>query len=550
MKHTKYKPYETVKLENREWPNKSIEKAPIWCSVDLRDGNQALPIPMGIEQKLKYFKLLVDMGYKEIEVGFPSASETEYNFVRRLIEDNHIPDDVTIQVLVQSRQHLIEKTFESLKGAKNAIVHFYNSTSIQQRNIVFKKSKSEIVDIAVNAAKLMLEYEKNYPETNFRYQYSPESFPGTEIDYALEICEAVIDVIKPIEDKKLIINIPTTVEMALPNVFADQIEWFSKNIKKRDSIILCIHPHNDRGGAISSSEMALLAGAERVEGTLFGNGERTGNLDNVALGLNLYTHGIDPEINFENLDSIIEIYKECTGLDIHPRHPYAGELVYTAFSGSHQDAIRKGMLIHEENEEFWDVPYLPIDPGDLGRSYEPIIRINSQSGKGGIAYILESNFGYQLPKIMHPEFSKVVQVETDKTGKELTPNEIHELFRSIYLAENSKYKLMKSSYKTIDTDEYQIECVITIDGIHQCVVGKGNGPISAFCNGLKELLGIEFKVEAYFEHALGSGVDAMAAAYVQISIPDGQKHFGVGLNHNTTSASIEAVLSSLNIIDL
>jgi len=424
-KFSKYKKYPQMNFSERTWPSKTIDKAPIWCSVDLRDGNQALPLPMNVDQKKEMFNLLKKMGFKEIEVGFPSASETEYKFLRTLIDEDMISDDITIQVLTQARKHLIEKTFESLKGCKKAVVHFYNSTSVQQRKVVFNKSKQEIIDIAVEGAKLIKELASKYTDTDFTFEYSPESFTGTEMDYALEVCEAVIDVIDPTPDNKLIINLPATVEMSTPNIFADQVEWFIKNVKKRDSLIISVHTHNDRGTSVAASELAMLAGADRVEGTLFCNGERTGNVDILTIAMNLFSQGVNPELNIEDINEIVKTYEQCTGMKVHERHPYAGKWVYTAFSGSHQDAIRKGLKAYrEENSKYWEVPYLPIDPADIAREYEPIIRINSQSGKGGVAFILEENYGLKLPKAMHPEISKPVQEKTDETGKELTPEEI------------------------------------------------------------------------------------------------------------------------------
>jgi 2-isopropylmalate synthase len=546
MNYQKYRPYEAISLPDRQWPNNRIEKAPIWCSVDLRDGNQALPLPMGIDKKLKMFKLLVDMGYKEIEIGFPSASETEYAFARKLIDDNLIPDDVTIQVLTQSREHLIRKTFDALKGAKNAIIHLYNSTSEQQRRLVFQKSKEEIIEIGVNGAQLMVELMKDYPETNWQFQYSPESFPGTELDYALEICEAIMEVWQPTPENKAIINIPTTVELITPNAFADEVEWFCTHLKRRDSIIISIHPHNDRGTGVASAELAMLAGADRIEGTLFGNGERTGNVDNLTLAMNLMTQGVDPEIEFDSIDDVAGIYKECTGLTIHERHPYVGELVFTAFSGSHQDAIRKGLKAYEENNyTYWDVPYLPVDPADLGRDYKPIIRINSQSGKGGVAYILETVYGYQLPKSMHPEFSKIIQKKTDETGLELSPQEIHDEFSKNYLGESPAARFESYSMKTTERGELEITAGVTINGKPLEFTATGNGPLSAFFNGLRSNGFAGYTLENYSEHALGSGVDTKAMAYVQLVSPEGKKKYGVGIDTDINVASMKALLSSL-----
>lgn len=549
MKHQKYVPHIFSGLKNRTWPNNTLHKAPIWCSVDLRDGNQSLPIPMSVEKKLKFWNTLVGMGYKDIEIGFPSASDTEFAFARKLIEGNHVPDDVRIQVLTQSREHLIRKTFEAVKGAKQAIIHLYNSTSVQQREVVFKMSKQEIIDIAVTGAKLIVELSKEYPETEFFYEYSPESFHATEIDYALEICEAVIDVFKPTPQKKVIINLPTTVEVATPNVFADQVEWFSRSLKDRDSVIISVHPHNDRGCAIATSELAMLAGADRVEGTLFGNGERTGNADILAIAMNLYSQGIDPEVDINDIDEIANVYKDCTLMDIHERHPYVGELVFTAFSGSHQDAINKGLKAYEgQDTDIWEVPYLPIDPQDVGRSYEPIIRINSQSGKGGVAYVLETFKGYKLPKTMHPEFAKFVQKKTDETGKELPPVEIYELFRYVYLTVDTNYKLGKYSIISQENGNVEITADIIINGKNKQMTAQGNGPISAFFHGIKALGYDDYSIEEYSEHALSDGADAEAIAYVQVNDGKGNKHYGVGVDSNIDSASMKAILSAMSFL--
>lgn len=551
MSYKKYKQFPKISLPNREWPDKQIEKAPIWCSVDLRDGNQSLPIPMNVEEKLKMFKLLVDLGFKEIEIGFPSASNTEYQFLRTLIDNNLIPDDVTIQVLTQSRTHLIEKTFEALKGAKKAIVHLYNSTSVLQRRVVFNKSKEEIINIGVKGAKLLMEYKDKYPETDFSFEYSPESFTGTELEYALEICEAILDVWKPTPEKKAILNLPATVEMTTPNVYADQIEWFSKNINNRNSVIISLHTHNDRGTSTAASELGLLAGADRIEGTLFGNGERTGNLDIMTMALNIYTHGIDPELDFSNLHKIVDIYEECTKMNVHDRHPYAGKLVYTAFSGSHQDAIRKGLKVrNEEKNEFWEVPYLPIDPHDVGREYEEIIRINSQSGKGGAAFIMENEFGFILPKAMHDDFGKLVKNQSDLLGTELSGAQIYDLFKNEYLNRKSPY-LLKSytiqSVQNVETDEntVNIQALLSVDGKEINISGTGNGPVDAFFNALhaSNINGCHFI--SYDEHALGTGSDSKAATYIQIE-DNGQKYFGVGVSENIDTSSLNALISAIN----
>lgn len=541
-----------MNLENREWPTKQITQAPIWCSVDLRDGNQALPKPMSVEQKMDMFLLLKKMGYKEIEIGFPSASDIEFRFLRKLIEEGHITDDMKVQVLVQCREHLVEKTFESLKGVKQAIVHFYNSTSTQQRQVVFGKTKEEIKQIAIEGAQMMLKYEQAYPETDFYYEYSPESFTGTEMDYALEVCNAVIDVIQPTPDKKLIINIPATVEMATPNVYADQTEWFSKNINRRESIILSLHAHNDRGTAVAATELAMMAGADRVEGTLFGNGERTGNVDILTLAMNLFSQGIDPGVNVENINDIIDVYTRTTLLPVHPRHPYAGELVYTAFSGSHQDAIRKGLKVYEEEQpEFWEVPYLPINPSDIGRAYEPIIRINSQSGKGGVAYILEHDYGYNCPKAMHPEVSKPVQMISDKTGIEQTPDQILEIFKAEFVNVESPLKLIhfKSGYDDSDESRVTIESTVRVGGTERKVVGHGNGPISAFFHGIQSIGFEGYSLRDYSEHTIGSDADAEAAAYIQLQKGEGHMAYGVGTSSNSIKASIKALISAINRLE-
>jgi 2-isopropylmalate synthase len=543
--------YPTVSLENREWPNKQIVKAPIWCSVDLRDGNQALPTPMNVNEKIMMFKLLVSLGFKEIEIGFPSASNTEYRFLRTLIEENLIPDDVTVQVLTQSREHLIEKTFEALKGAKKAIVHLYNSTSELQRRVVFNKSKEEIIEIAVNGAKLLNEYKEKYKETDFTFEYSPESFTGTELEYALEICEAVLKVWKPTIDKKAIINLPSTVEMATPNVYADQIEWFCKNMKNRETVILSLHTHNDRGTCTASSELGLLAGADRIEGTLFGNGERTGNLDIVTMGMNIYSQGIDPNLDFSNMSQVIEVYEKCTKMIVHDRHPYAGKLVYAAFSGSHQDAIRKGFLAMKESDSpIWEVPYLPIDPHDVGKEYEEIIRINSQSGKGGTAFILENEFGFILPKEMHEEFGAVVKKNSDDLGKELSPEEIFELFKSEYLDAKKPYMLKNYEIKSVQNVEREenlvnIKAHIKIENEEITIEGTGNGPIDSFFNALHESKINGCKFISYDQHALERGSTSRAVSYIQVE-ENGERYFGVGVSENIDTAALNALICAIN----
>lgn len=551
LSYTKYTKFNKIELEKREWPTKQIENAPTWCSVDLRDGNQSLPTPMNVEEKLKMFKLLVNMGFKEIEIGFPSASKTEYKFLRTLIEEDLIPKDVTVQVLTQAREQLIEKTFEALKGAKSAIVHVYNSTSELQRRVVFKKSKEEIIEIAVHGAKLLKEYSKKYPETNFTFEYSPESFTGTELDYALEVCEAVLEVLEPTAEKKAIINLPSTVEMATPNVYADQIEWFSKNIKNRDNVIISLHTHNDRGTCTASSELGLLAGADRVEGTLFGNGERTGNLDIITMGMNLYSQGIDPKLDFSNLNNIIKVYEECTKMTVNERHPYAGKLVYAAFSGSHQDAIRKGLLaIKEENNNKWEVPYLPIDPHDVGREYEEIIRINSQSGKGGTAYILESEFGFILPKAMHEEFGKIIKEKSDALGSELNADDIFKYFKNEYLERRQPYRLKTyeiKSLQNVETDKnmVNIKATISINDSDKIIEGTGNGPIDAFFNAFHKYHVNGCKFISYDQQALESGSESRAVSYIQVE-SNNKRYFGVAISENIDTAALNALVCAMN----
>lgn len=553
----KYQPYPSVNLPNRTWPEKKIEKTPIWCSVDLRDGNQALVKPMSLEKKLEMFELLTDVGFKEIEVGFPSASQVEFDFTRLLIEKNLIPDGVLIQVLTQAREPLIRKTFESLKGAKEAVVHLYNSTSTLQRRTVFKMSKREIVALAVHGAKRLKEEEMKYPETVFRYEYSPESFTGTELEFSLEICEAVMDVLQPTPENKVIINLPATVELSSPNIYADQIEWFCNNMAARESAIISIHAHNDRGCAVAATELALMAGGERVEGTLFGNGERTGNVDIVTLALNMFTQGVDPELEINDINSLIDTYERVCRLPVHPRHPYAGELVYTAFSGSHQDAINKGMHEYEENASggLWAVPYLPIDPSDVGRTYESIIRINSQSGKGGVAYVLEKDFGFKLPKEMQPEFGKVIQQVTDREGRELLHKEIFSAFENEYLALDSPYELdtfnvvKRHINKGEKKSQADVEATLLVNSNAMTISASGNGPLDAFCSALKQQVTGDFTLTSYHEHALTGGSSAKAAAYIEIEAPNGLVSWGTGVDTDIIIASIKAVLSSLNRLD-
>ncbi|MBR1710387.1 MAG: 2-isopropylmalate synthase [Clostridia bacterium] len=549
----KYKPFVPVTLPDRTWPDQHIEKAPIWCSVDLRDGNQALVTPMNVTEKIAFFKLLVEVGFKEIEVGFPSASETEYEFLRALIDNNLIPDDVTIQVLVQAREHLIRKTFEAVKGAKNVIVHFYNSTSELQRRVVFKKDMDGIIDIAVAGAKLVRELtEQDQSGTNFRYEYSPESFSGTETDFAVEICAKVMEALGSTKENPVILNLPNTVELNTCNTFADQVEYFIRKLPNRDAAIISVHPHNDRGTGTACTELAMLAGAERIEGTLFGNGERTGNLDIVTVALNLYTQGIDPELDFSHIDHIREIYESLTRMTVPERWPYAGKLAFTAFSGSHQDAINKGHeYMRETKSEYWEIPYLTIDPADIGREYEPIIRINSQSGKGGAAFIMDHDFGYHLPKAMHPEFGAIVQKECDRTGRELQANEVLALFTNEFLNISKPYALSRAKFYEeavagSSANLTHFSGVLSVHNDFLSLEARGNGPIDAFFNALRQA-GIEnYTFLSYSEHAISSGSDSQAVAYIQLRGPGGQKFYGVGTEHNINFASVKGILSAIN----
>ena len=543
----KYRPFAPINLPDRQWPSRVVDKAPVWCSVDLRDGNQALIEPMGPERKRRMFDMLVKLGFKEIEVGFPAASETDFAFVRQIIEGDLIPEDVTIQVLTQSRGELIDKTFEAIRGSRRAIVHLYNSTSELQRRVVFGLDKAGITDIAVTGAKQIGELAASLPGTEVIYQYSPESFTGTELDYAVEICEAVMDVWRPNRQNRMIVNLPGTVEMATANVYADQIEWFARNVRDRDSLILSLHPHNDRGAAVAATELALMAGAERVEGTLFGNGERTGNVDVITLALNLFSQGVDPELEIHDIDEIVRTAEYCTQLPVHPRHPYAGELVYTAFSGSHQDAIKKGFdALKKRNDDLFEVPYLPIDPKDLGRSYEAVIRVNSQSGKGGVAYLLKEDHGLDLPRPLQIEFSRVVQEVTDRTGKEMTSASIWELFQDTYLGRNGKgvalvdYTMLPEPR----AGERRLSATVTIDGAERRIEGVGNGPIAAFVDALQRDCGIGLTFLDYSEHAVGGGADALAAAYVKVRGDGDETLHGVGIDGNIITASLKAVASA------
>ena len=543
----KYRPFPPVALADRQWPNRSLEAPPIWCSVDLRDGNQSLIEPMGLDRKMRMFEALLKMGFKEIEVGFPSASQTDFDFVRHLIEGKRIPDGVTIQVLTQSREELIRRTFESLKGVKSAIVHLYNSTSELQRRVVFKLDRQGIKDIAVNGATLIAQLTREFGmEDIIRHEYSPESFTGTELDYAVEICEAVIDAYQPTPAKKLILNLPATVEMSTPNIHADQIEWFCRTIKQRGSLTISLHPHNDRGCAVAATELGLLAGADRVEGTLFGNGERTGNVDLVTLAMNLYSQGVDPGLDCSDINGLVRMAEYCNQLPIHPRHPYAGELVFTAFSGSHQDAINKGFkAMAASNQPLWEVPYLPIDPMDLGRSYEAVIRINSQSGKGGIAYILEKEHGIELPRRLQIEFSKTVQAIADGEGVELAADRLWTAFEGEYLDGNGRYGFI-SHAASADHAEQDVIAKVTLDGNLKTILGHGNGPVDGFVDAIRKDSGLQFDVADYREHAIGTGANASAVAYVELRLADGTTLFGVGIDKNIVVASLKAVLSGVN----
>jgi 2-isopropylmalate synthase len=541
----KYKPFEPIKLENRKWPSNVISEAPLWCSVDLRDGNQALIEPMGAERKDRMFSLLCELGFKEIEIGFPSASQTDFDFVRDLIESKKIPSDVTIQVLTQSRDELIDRTFESLKGVPQAIVHFYNSTSTLQRKVVFKQDKAGIKDIAINGANRVKNLALQNPDTDWRFEYSPESFTGTELEYAAEVCDAVVEILKEVSNHKIIINLPATVEMSTPNIYGDQIEWMNENLKNRKDICLSLHPHNDRGTAVAASEFGLMAGADRVEGTLFGNGERTGNVDIVTLALNMFTQGINSNLDFTNINKVMREVEYCNQLPVHPRHPYAGDLVFTAFSGSHQDAIKKGFQgMRESNNPVWEVPYLPIDPADLGRSYEAVVRINSQSGKGGVAFLLEKDHGVSLPRRLQISMSQKIQKLADKSGKEINTTEIWQIFETNFLipTEGFSYISHKSSS---ENDIHYLELNLNINGREVALSGSGNGPIDSLINGLREKTGTEIKVSDYHQSAISSGSDAKAAAYIELEL-DGKTSWGVGINPNTTIASFEAIIVGLS----
>ena len=540
----KYKPYKPVSKENRSWPSKVIENAPIWCSVDLRDGNQALIEPMGDERKKRMFNLLCKIGFKQIEIGFPAASQTDFDFTRYLINEKVIHSDVTIQVLTQARPEIIKRTFEALDGAPNAILHFYNSTSTLQRKVVFGKDKEGVKKIATDAAKLIKELSSEYKNTNWSFEYSPESFTGTELDYAAEVCDDVVDILKESSNNKIIINLPATVEMSTANIYGDQIEWMSENFKNRENICLSLHPHNDRGTAIAASEFGLMAGADRVEGTLFGNGERTGNVDIVTLALNMYSQGINPNLDFSQINNVMREVEYCNQLPVHPRHPYAGDLVFTAFSGSHQDAIKKGLnALRSSNEPQWEVPYLPIDPADLGRTYEAVVRINSQSGKGGVAFLLEKDHGVSLPRRLQISMSQKIQKIADETGKEISTSEIWEIFHTNFVMPKSGHSFKNYSLKTSDATDVSdhIKAEIEIDGKNHEISGSGNGPIDAFVNALNQKLSSDIKVSDYHQSAISSGSDAQAAAYIELQKGD-KTSWGVGINPNTTKASFEAII--------
>ena len=545
MAFDKYRPTIPVDLPDRTWPNNRLTRAPRWCSVDLRDGNQALIDPMDLERKNAMFAQLVAMGFKEIEVGFPSASQPDFDFVRHIIENNLIPDDVTIQVLTQSREDLIRRTYESLHGVKRAIVHFYNSTSTLQRRVVFNLDRDGIKKIATDAAAFCLTLESTSPGTEFLYEYSPESFTGTELDYALEVCNAVIGVIDPSPARPLILNLPATVEMYTPNLYADAIEWFARHVDRRDSVIVSLHPHNDRGTGVAAAELGVLAGADRVEGTLFGNGERTGNVDVVNLALNLFSQGVDPELDIRDIDKARHVAEYANRLPVHMRHPYVGELVYTAFSGSHQDAIKKGMVAIGDTYDVWEVPYLPIDPKHTGRTYEAIIRVNSQSGKGGVAYLLSTEHGLDLPRAMQVEFSKQVQERTEASGTEISPAEIWDVFTTTYQPDNPTIQLL-SSEVSADQHNTRIFAQLVVNGQHVTVKGEGNGPIDALMAGLRNEMDIRFKVRDYSEHALTAGSEASAVAYVEAEGEDGSTWWGVGMSSSILDASLEAVISAAN----
>ena len=543
--YKKYKPFKSISLDDRKWPSNTIKEAPLWCSVDLRDGNQALIEPMGSERKNRMFELLCSIGFKEIEVGFPSASQTDFDFVRSLIEDKKIPSDVNIQVLTQSRNELIERTFESLKGAKQAIVHFYNSTSTLQRRVVFNQDKEGIKKIALDGANKIKNLALANPETDWSFEYSPESFTGTELEYAAEVCDEVVEILKDISKNKIIINLPATVEMSSANIYGDQIEWMNRNLKNRESICLSLHPHNDRGTAVAAAEFGVMAGADRIEGTLFGNGERTGNVDLVTLALNMLTQGIDPNLDFSNINAVMREVEYCNQLPVHPRHPYAGDLVFTAFSGSHQDAIKKGFKAMKQSNQYeWEVPYLPIDPADLGRSYEAVVRINSQSGKGGVAFLLEKDHGVSLPRRLQISMSQKIQKLADETGREIKTSEIWAIFEKAFLRPKNGFAYIDHS-STTNGKEHNLSISMMVENNKLDIQGKGNGPIDSFINALSSNLDIDLKIADYNQSAISSGSDAKAAAYIEVESGD-RTSWGVGIHSNTTRASFEAIIVALS----
>lgn len=555
LNYKRYRRNPVVDFPEREWVNKEIEKAPVWCSVDLRDGNQALIDPMVVSEKIEFFNYLIKLGFKEIEIGFPAASQIEYDFLRQLVDRKMIPDDVVVQVLTQCREELVERTFASIEGCKQAIVHIYNSTSTLQRDVVFNMNREEIINIAVEGTKMVKRHAANFPG-KIILEYSPESFTGTELDFALEICNAVQREWGPTKENPMIINLPSTVEMTTPNVFADRIEWMNKHLENRESIILSVHPHNDRGTGVASAELSLLAGADRVEGTLFGNGERTGNVDILNIAYNMFSQGIDPNLAIEHVNESIEIYERCCKIPVHPRHPYAGKLVFTAFSGSHQDAINKGVkAMKERGGEYWEVPYLPIDPADIGREYEPIVRINSQSGKGGVAFVMDTYFGFKLPKGMHREFANVIQAISEKQG-EVSPDQIMESFRQEYLMKKEpihfrRLRVDDLSGETESEFDTKVTVVYTDDGVEKSFEAVGNGPIDAVKRGLQEELNVSMKILDYEEHALQSGSNSQAAAYIHLlDADDGRVTYGVGVSSNITRASVRAVFSAVNRLGL
>jgi 2-isopropylmalate synthase len=551
---SKYKAFKPIDLTDRLWPSQSIKTSPRWCSVDLRDGNQALIEPMGEERKLRMFNMLLEIGFTEIEVGFPSASQTDFDFVRKIINENLIPNDVTIQALTQARPELIKRTFEALEGAKRAIVHVYNSTSTLQRKVVFRSDEKGIMKIATDGAKWVADESEKFPKTDWTFEYSPESFTGTELPYAVDVCNAVNEVWKPNNEKQTIINLPATVEMASPNIYADQIEWMCRNLENRENVIVSLHPHNDRGTAVAATELGVMAGADRIEGTLFGNGERTGNVDLVTLSLNMLTQGIDPNLDFSNINQIMREAEYCNQLPVHPRHPYAGDLVFTAFSGSHQDAIKKGLTeMRNSNQEIWEVPYLPIDPQDVGRSYEAVIRINSQSGKGGVAYLLEKDHGLSMPRRLQIEFSQVIQKVADDSGKEISPSDVWEKFQSTYLNDSGAYEFIEhniNSHANEDgTQSDEIKIGLKVNSQLISIEGMGNGPIDAMIDAIKNHFSMDIKISDYHQHAISSGSDAKAVAYSELLL-NGQSVWGVGIHQNTVIAGLQSVIGGLNRLSI